>query len=719
MGGFFVKYKVAVIALGIGLVFVAGMGMGSLARSNPDSSLLASIAEPFATLGRVAKETFYPKSTQEEIALRETEPVGQTNSAPTFSAQPQNRSCDTEAGDIVKNHSVIFSEIAWMGTRTSARHEWIELANRSGVPVDISGWSVLDEDGKLNLTIPRGTRILPGAFFLLARKGTMFPGMSVDAEFSGAIRNSDQTLRLLNADCGVEDAIAADPSWSAGENDTKQTMERNLTMLMWHTSRVEGGTPRRENTVVADATPRTSTNRMAISTSSSLAPAVALIENVAFCPADATGIPTRSVLINEVAWAGTANDKTSHEWFELKNPGGTAVALAGWQAVNKSGNLRTVFPEGSVLSANGFYLLERTDDETVPTIPADFIYMGGLKNSDEILRLFDSTCRLVDVVSADGGSGKTWPAGNASPDYRTMERGTDFSWHTHVGSGTSGIMGTPRRENSFVATSTVVASTTGKMFSVSVSKTGTGSGKIISGPTGIECGAVCGARFAEGTLVEFSAISDLDSKFMGWGGCVGNGTCSIQLSGDFQLIGEFTKVSPILPIVPPPPAGTAPTHLVISAVQVAGATANDEFVKIVNPTNTAVSLAEWSLQYRGSGAASFSKKNFVSTHTIAPGGTFLVAYTSSSLVASADMTHSSFAMSGTGGTVFLVGTTTLLASGNESTIVDKIAYGSGTYLFPEGAEFATAPAANAILQRKIMEGIIQDTDNNANDFEIQ
>lgn len=728
MGAFFVKYKIVVVALGIGAIFVAGIGIGSSASSDRGPSLLASITEPFATLAHIAKETFSPLSTQDEIALGGTEPFGQTENASIVSTTVRNSSCDKGVGDVQKDHSLIFSEVAWMGTRTSSRHEWVELANISDNSVDISGWSVLDEDGKLDIQIPQGTRVLPGAFFLLARKGTILSGVRADAEFSGAIRNSDQTLHLLTAGCGVEDEITADPSWPAGENNTKQTMERNLATLTWHTSQAEGGTPRKENTLGVDVALRASTTKTAtperikiqskeIASASSVL-VVAPSQDSAICSSDATGTPLRTILINEVAWAGTASDKTSHEWFELKNPGGTAAALTGWQAVNKSGNIRVVFPEDSTVSAGGFYLLERTDDETVPTVSADLIYTGGLKNSDDFLKLFDSACRLVDAVSADVGSGKTWPEGNASPDYRTMERGADFGWHTYAGSGTGGIMGTPRKENSFTVTSTSATSTTGKMSSVSVSKTGTGSGKIISSPTGIECGTTCNAKWAEGTSVEFSAVPDSDSKFMGWGGCVGNGTCLMQFSGDLQLAGEFTKVSPTFPIVPPP-AGAGPSHLVIGTVQVAGATANDEFVKIMNPTGSSVTLAGWSLQYRGSGATTFYKKNFDSAHVISAGSTFLVAYTSSSLAASADMTHSSFAMSGTGGTVFLVGTTTLLVGGDESTIIDKIAYGSGAYLFPEGSVFATAPPANQSLIRKTLGGIVQDTDNNVADFELQ
>jgi len=37
---------------------------------------------------------------------------------------------------------VVFSEIAWAGTRADPRSEWIELANISGAPIDLSGWTI-------------------------------------------------------------------------------------------------------------------------------------------------------------------------------------------------------------------------------------------------------------------------------------------------------------------------------------------------------------------------------------------------------------------------------------------------------------------------------------------------------------------------------------------------------------------------------------------------
>ena len=55
-------------------------------------------------------------------------------------------------------------------------------------------------------------------------------------------------------------------------------------------------------------------------------------------------------------------------------------------------------------------------------------------------------------------------------------------------------------------------------YSLSVSKTGTGSGTVTSNPAGIACGATCAADFDYNTLVTLMATPATDSFFSGWNG---------------------------------------------------------------------------------------------------------------------------------------------------------------------------------------------------------
>jgi len=83
--------------------------------------------------------------------------------------------------------------------------------------------------------------------------------------------------------------------------------------------------------------------------------------------------PVRRVVINEVAWAGTKVNPFD-EWIELKNNTHQEVSLDGWKLVSESGTINILL--SGKIPPGGFYLLERTDDNTVSDISCDLIYRG-------------------------------------------------------------------------------------------------------------------------------------------------------------------------------------------------------------------------------------------------------------------------------------------------------------------------------------------------------
>jgi len=147
--------------------------------------------------------------------------------------------------------------------------------------------------------------------------------------------------------------------------------------------------------------------------------------------------PTAEVILNEVAWMGRVGDPAG-EWLELKNATLKEISLRGWRLEAGEG-LEVVFGEEDVIHADGYFLLERTDDSTVLNVSADRIYKGGLPNEGTALRLFNADCGLADEADASLG----WPAGD-NGEKRTMERNSaDLGWHTSAESH-----GTPGRANS-------------------------------------------------------------------------------------------------------------------------------------------------------------------------------------------------------------------------------------------------------------------------------
>ena len=111
------------------------------------------------------------------------------------------------------------------------------------------------------------------------------------------------------------------------------------------------------------------------------------------------------VVISEIAWMGTTTSHTD-EWIELINTTGSSIDLAGW-TLNASDGIPSITLSGSI-PAGGHFLLERSDDSSVPGVAADQVYSGGLANEGEDLVLRDDASAVVDRVDCSGG----WFAGH-------------------------------------------------------------------------------------------------------------------------------------------------------------------------------------------------------------------------------------------------------------------------------------------------------------------
>jgi M6 family metalloprotease-like protein len=84
------------------------------------------------------------------------------------------------------------------------------------------------------------------------------------------------------------------------------------------------------------------------------------------------------------------------------------------------------------------------------------------------------------------------------------------------------------------------------VYALTVTKSGTGKGKVASSPTGINCGSDCSEKYAQGTQVTLTATPTLGSTFTGWsgGGCNGTGTCMVTMSSKTTVNAVFTLVPP-------------------------------------------------------------------------------------------------------------------------------------------------------------------------------
>ena len=148
-----------------------------------------------------------------------------------------------------------------------------------------------------------------------------------------------------------------------------------------------------------------------------------------------TAWPLRSVVINEVGWAGTGAS-ASDEWIELYHPGSSTVYLEGWELVGvRAGGViqfDIIFEDTStdIISIGpSSYLVLTANDTAITTAPVQPTWTlddatFGLIDTGMTLYLYDPSGPPVYVDSANlslGGVVGAWPAGSTS-QRRSMER---------------------------------------------------------------------------------------------------------------------------------------------------------------------------------------------------------------------------------------------------------------------------------------------------------
>lgn len=139
-----------------------------------------------------------------------------------------------------------------------------------------------------------------------------------------------------------------------------------------------------------------------------------------------TSVPTPAgtshVVINEIAWSGTATS-SADEWIELYNSGTGPQELEGWSLCDAGGAIVTFSSEHRI-QRDEFFLIERGDDDNaISDIQADYAHSfgsSGLLNTGELLSLKAGTC-AEGIVIDEVGPG-AWYAGSGSPGFASMER---------------------------------------------------------------------------------------------------------------------------------------------------------------------------------------------------------------------------------------------------------------------------------------------------------
>jgi hypothetical protein len=335
------------------------------------------------------------------------------------------------------------------------------------------------------------------------------------------------------------------------------------------------------------------------------------------------------------------------EWIEIKNNSSQDIDLTGWELVSASRKIKIVFSTGDTISARGLLMLSRVSS----TIGIS--YSGDLSNAGEVLAIVDPQCAVSDLLDASSG----WPAGNNTTK-QTLERDADgVGWHTSLLPG-----GTPGAENSVIAPANQAINNSGT-FSLDAEPISISTSTIVATTT---------------TGV------DVDS------GSTNTTTTTVPNSGTSTI---------------------SMGHILIAAVQIAGVSSTNDFVKLYNPTSVSVDMSGWKLHKRSSTGTDYSLKEFPTGSVVAPGQYFIWANSTNGFSQIIGANVSSTEDLSADNSVGLLDTS--------GAVVDALAWGTGTGQYGEGPPYPTDPTANQLLTRQLVNGSMVDTSNNANDFILQ
>jgi hypothetical protein len=268
-----------------------------------------------------------------------------------------------------------------MGTEKSYNDEWLELYNNSSLETDLKGWKIKSASSKFSIELVG--KIVPKGFFILERTDDQsLSEVSADLIYKGALSNSGEHIELLNNENQIVDEVSCENGWFAGNNETKQTMERKNPLAQgndknnWQTSKNPGGTPKRDSMAEASAE-KNKTDEENGKTDGK--------KNQVPVPTASFGYISQ-VYINELLPSPEGPDK-ENEWIEIFNEGDD-FNLSGWQITDVLGKTQIYsFPQKTIIKNNDFLVL-----------PGSLTKITLNNDGDSIL-LINSKGETIDSVS--------------------------------------------------------------------------------------------------------------------------------------------------------------------------------------------------------------------------------------------------------------------------------------------------------------------------------
>lgn len=312
-------------------------------------------------------------------------------------------------GDEANYQDVIINEVMWMGSRQSyseakTKDEFIELKNMTDSTINLTGWAIQGAGMSAKpIIMPENSFILANSYLVVLSNSKSYSAFQptkyvINGDLS--IPNKNLNLILTDPDGTVIDYAGNGSSGDnfggfngSGDGGLKKSLARKD---------VYSDGRNKENWFTTNSQVNISSDYEYLNYVCATPDAYNNSSPITYNPLN--------IVFSEIDWAGTTVSSTD-EWIELYNNTSSAINLIGWTI---QGDV-TIDLAGTI-PAGGHFLLERTDENSVPSADSDQIYTGSLNNAGGKLSLLYNYM-AIDSINMESG----WDSGASDPKI-SMER---------------------------------------------------------------------------------------------------------------------------------------------------------------------------------------------------------------------------------------------------------------------------------------------------------
>lgn len=267
------------------------------------------------------------------------------------------------------NGQITITEVNYHSDTTLFSGEWVELYNYGTAPVDLSSWIFSDSQSIHYFTIPGGTVLMPGAYLVLSNDTVRFrqqyPSVNnIIGQFNFGLGNKGDVLRLFDAQSNLllSMTYADSAGWPKAADGHGRTLEvRNSQGNIndpsnWYAGCMGGS------------------------------------------PGAAPSPCSEPIIFTEVNYHSDPSTDVK-DWVELYNRSSQAIDISNWILRDKNDSSSFYIQQGTVLGPGEYLVLSGGLGYFMQYFPGatnvqgDFMF--GLKNSKDVVRLFNSQGTLV------------------------------------------------------------------------------------------------------------------------------------------------------------------------------------------------------------------------------------------------------------------------------------------------------------------------------------